>query len=588
MSNFFGIIKKQGDGVLPSVRALLRDHYTQKEGHFYFEKDFDISIFDNDQLLIMLCGFVSNIPELCLNHKTTSSCQAEALAKIYEDNPQGFQEKLLGNFAISIFNKTTQELILVRDYFGARPLYIIDQTNFLAFSTDLGLLTKSEILPLHLNQRTMVDFLCLRVRDNKSTFYTEIERLEASHILTLKRGRVRACSYSYMPSPKTEPRQKPPIAFSEKFEAAIRHSHFETKKIGLMLSGGLDSSAIAIGMKNVGVQNVETFSGNYTHLPEKQRALTDETKFQAAISSSTGYNHNSLPLENISPLASIEKQLTYFNEPIHMPNMYLFEEVALAAKRKHIDMIFDGQDGDTVISHGSERFPELLKRLNLVSFLYEIFSYSSFNQAKLKNTIKFFGYHIFLKWGLKKAPAENTSIVQDAIFFDKRFLYQSSQTAVDSHQDKLTSPLHAFAWEWRYLFFKHFGIEVRSPFYDKELIKFCVSLPSRWKLRNGKTRYILRGYLQGQVSDLVSQRRKKANLSHGIINNITDADIQKIKLELENIHPFLASTVNQQRLIDSVNRLDNKNRATDRDVMDLFGFYSANRWLRNNKELRLP
>nr|MCS5622536.1 asparagine synthase-related protein [Candidatus Neomarinimicrobiota bacterium] len=473
MSNFFGIIKKQQDYVLPSIQTLLKDNYCLEDCIFCFEESFDISIFENEQLLIMVSGFISNITELCAEKTSPTISPAEVIAKIYQLQPENFHQKLLGNFAISIFNKSTKNLILVRDHFGARPLYLIDQGLFFAFSTDMSLLINADIVPLHFNKNTMVDYLSLRIRDGRNTFYSEIERLEASNFLTLKEASTQTHHYDYVPTHNSHPNKSVLKEFAFKFENAIRHSHFSNKNVGLMLSGGLDSSAIAIGMKNLGVKNVETFSGNYTHLPEKQRVLSDETKFQTAVSSTTGYNHNPLPLENISPLASIEKYLSCFSEPIHMPNIYLFEEVALAAKRKHIDMIFDGQDGDNVISHGNERFPELLKSLNVIGFLYEIYRYSAFNQVKLKNTIRFFASHILLKWGLRKVPKKNDSIVQDSIFFDKRFFWQPTVTAVDPHQDKLTSPLHAFAWEWRYLFFKHFGIEVRSPFYNKELITFC-------------------------------------------------------------------------------------------------------------------
>ena len=585
MSNFFGIIKKQKDYVLPSIQTLLKDNYCQEDCIFCFEESFDISIFENEKLLIMINGFISNITELCAEKTSQNINPADVIAQIYQLQPENFHQKLLGNFAISIFNKSAKKLILVRDHFGARPLYLIDQGSFFAFSTDMSLLINADIVPLHLNKNTIVNYLSLRIRDGKNTFYSEIERLEASNFLTLKEASIQTHHYDYVPTHNPHRSKNILKEFAFKFENTIRHSHFSKKNVGLMLSGGLDSSAIAIGMKNLGVKNVETFSGNYTHLPEKQRALSDETKFQAAVSATTGYNHNSLPLENISPLASIEKYLSCFSEPIHMPNIYLFEEVALAAKRKNIDIIFDGQDGDNVISHGGERFPELLKSLNIIVFLYEIFRYSVFNKVKLKNTIRFFASHILLKWGLRKVPNKNDSIVQDSIFFDKRFFWQPTVTAVDRHQDKLSSPLHAFAWEWRYLFFKRFGIEVRSPFYNKKLINFCVSLPSNWKLRHGQTRYILRCYLKGQVPDLVSQRRSKANLSHGVIHNVIRDDIKKIKLELENIHPFLESIVNRDRLQDCIVRLTDTNTATDNSLTTALAFYSANVWLHRNDKL---
>jgi asparagine synthase (glutamine-hydrolysing) len=431
----------------------------------------------------------------------------------------------------------------------------------------------------------MVNFLSLQINAGNKTFYEEIDRLEASHILYLNMGAPHISSYSHVSSSNKRLNQRPLTAFTKKFEDAIYRSFIDTKKTGLMLSGGLDSSAIAIGMKNLGIKGVETFSANYKHLPQKHLPLTDETNYQAAVKNATGYNHNFVSLENISPLESLEKQANYFDEPIHIPNLYLFEKIGAQAKSKNIGIIFDGNDGDTVVSHGFERFEELLRSLNIIGFLYELYRYAIFNQVKLKQFIKSIGHNILLKWGVRKKTKKNSSIVEDSVLFDPKFHNNYSQTAVDSHLDKLKSPLHALAFEYRYLIFKYYDIEIRSPFYDLELINLCVSLPSRWKLRHGRSRYILRSYLKGKVPDLVSQRRHKANLLHGIINNIGENDINKIKKELENIHPLLKNIVNNERISESISRLNGKNEITDFEVTSLLGFFSANRWLRNNKKI---
>ena len=585
MSNFFGIIKKRDNFDLPDISALLSKNLAYKNSHFSFETDFDISIFDDDQLIVMLCGFVSNISELCSLSNDVFNSQAEGVAKIYKNNPANFQEKFLGNFVISIFDKNKQELVLVRDHFGARPLYLINHKNFFAFSTNLGLLADSELLILNINMQTMVNFLSLQVNEGNKTFYEEIDRLEASHILNLNKSAVHISAYSHVSSSNNKVNQRPLTAFTKKFEDAISRSFVGKKKIGLRLSGGLDSTAIAIGMKNLGIKGVETFSANYRHLPQKHLHLTDETNYQAAVKSVTGYNHNFVSLENISPLESLEKQANYFDEPIHIPNLYLFEKIAAQAKSKNIGIIFDGNDGDTVVSHGFERFEELLRSLNFIGFIYELCRYALFNQVKLKQFVKSIGHNILLKWGLREKSKKNSSIVQDSVLFDSKFCNDYFQTAVDSHLDKLKSPLHALAFEYRYLIFKYYDIEIRSPFYDLELINLCVSLPSRWKLRHGRSRYILRSYLKGKVPDLVSQRRNKANLIYGIIYNIEENDIKKIKKELENIHPLLENIINQGRISESINLLKSKNEITDFEVTSLLGFFSANRWLRNNQSI---
>ena len=105
-------------------------------------------------------------------------------------------------------------------------------------------------------------------------------------------------------------------------------------KLGLMLSGGLDSGSIALGFKNLGINDLETFSCNFTHLPKDIINLTDESRFQSLISKRLKYKHNHLPLKGVSPLESIEEYMHIFFEPFHMPNLYIFEKIAISASLK--------------------------------------------------------------------------------------------------------------------------------------------------------------------------------------------------------------------------------------------------------------
>ena len=97
MSNFLGVFKKYDNCVLPTVKSVLKNHFVQAEGHFYFEQEFDISTYDGCQSMVMLSGFVSNIEELSSNLNIRCSCQAKALAQIYDNNPKKFQQNLKGN-----------------------------------------------------------------------------------------------------------------------------------------------------------------------------------------------------------------------------------------------------------------------------------------------------------------------------------------------------------------------------------------------------------------------------------------------------------------------------------------------------------
>ena len=143
-------------------------------------------------------------------------------------------------------------------------------------------------------------------------------------------------------------------------------------------------------MKSIGLHNVQSFFLIY-FLPEKQETCR-QRQFQNAVVDVTAYNHNTIPLENISPLIVLTKQLNYFHEQLftYQACIYLRKLPYFLKQQKQIEIMFDGQDGDNVISHGGERFPELLKGLEFDHFIYEIFCYSLFNKVKLKNTISSF------------------------------------------------------------------------------------------------------------------------------------------------------------------------------------------------------
>ena len=236
--------------------------------------------------------------------------------------------------------------------------------------------------------------------------------------------------------------------------------------------------------------------------------LSDEAEYQDDVIKKLNLSHTQIQLEKDSPLQSLMGQFKYFAEPTHFPNLYMFEKVALEAQFKKIDVIFDGQDGDTVISHGLQRFRELAQVGNIFVLLYELICYSRFHGFKFRHVFRNILVAIFRNWGIIKHRARNTSVLNQRTFEKYKLGGLKNITAVDSHLEKLCSPLHSIALETKYLIFKHYDIHVRSPFYDKDLIELCLNIPSKWKLRKGKTRFILRKYLSQMGLEKISCRKK--------------------------------------------------------------------------------
>ena len=77
-----------------------------------------------------------------------------------------------------------------------------------------------------------------------------------------------------------------------------------------------------------------------------------------------------------SPYTNVEKYLDRYDQPFELANVYLFEKLYETAHSKKIDYIYDGVDGDLVVSHGWERFKELFNVVNFPRFIYELNMFS--------------------------------------------------------------------------------------------------------------------------------------------------------------------------------------------------------------------
>ena len=126
-----------------------------------------------------------------------------------------------------------------------------------------------------------------------------------------------------------------------------------------MISGGLDSACIySILCDELEVKKINTYSMNFNDNKGEVLAC-DETYFQDLIVD--GSTHEKIDFREISPYSKVDLWLERFDQPFNLANAYLWEETFNRVAKNQNVQIFDGLDGDTVISHGWERLKELFK-----------------------------------------------------------------------------------------------------------------------------------------------------------------------------------------------------------------------------------
>ena len=220
-------------------------------------------------------------------------------------------------------------------------------------------------------------------------FLKNISRLQRAEILSLEKNKIIIEKHHQLDSSKISPYkniEEVQEAFSELFIRVIKEQSSDSKKIGSKLSGGIDSSSITSILCSETQNKIVSYSGIFTNLNKKDFELTDERKYMDSVIEKYNIEPRFVDIDTqkINPLAYLDD--SNYSEVTPHANRY-FEIIILeAAKKDNIDVLFDGFDGDSVLSYGYEYLNELGKNFNLITLINE--SKSINHQRTYLNIIK--------------------------------------------------------------------------------------------------------------------------------------------------------------------------------------------------------
>ena len=558
----------------------------------------------DQRYVVLIDGYITNFDEIKDQYSLMCKTPHELISKLLHQGQENIERLFLGNFAISVFDKHAKKLLFFRDHIGFRPLYFSEIKGGLAFSSEIKYLKEIDGINLEVNKKRIVHFLCQYKEDNSDTFYKNIYSAKPSFKYEYMDAKLSFLKYEHFQSYASKANNLNE-AKDELIDALTKsildHKKHLSGKEAILLSGGLDSSCIyKIFEDKLSYPNLYSISKNF-YGSDGSRLDCDESYYQQLIHNNSS-NHISAKLKEQSPFDRIDEYLDRFDEPFNLANAYLFEEVFKSAKNEKIDILFDGIDGDTVISHGWERFDELFKLHKLPLFFYELARFSNqhdySNQTK-QSLIKLFLLPLIRKSSIlkplkaikKKFFPKNPQIRKQIV--KKKFtdIYKivenySFQRNYRPHKDKLNNPLIDVGFtNLNILFFDHQILQV-SPFFDKRVVDLCLSFPSSYKLRNGKSRYILREAFREHLPIQILNRFKKANLTENFMKKINKNDIEKIRNEISSVHPILEEIIDMRQLQKNFIKFADKTR-DDKTNMTIWGFYLTNKWLKkSDKECR--
>jgi asparagine synthase (glutamine-hydrolysing) len=273
-------------------------------------------------------------------HRYRTRSDTETVLHLYDAHGERFVEHLDGMFAFALWDGARRRLGLVRDRLGIKPLYYrLDDEELLFASEIKAILAVMRDRP-RLDAGVLPEFLATGYVAGEQTFFAGIRALEPGCALWWTPGEpVQPARYWRAPSAPAPPARAPAHELRERLEHAV-HSHLMSDvPLGLFLSGGLDSSALAGLMSRAVREPIRTFSVGFT---ERE---ADERPYARLVARAAGAEHREVVVSSADVLDALPRLVWHEDAPLAFPaSVPLYFVSTLAAA--HVKVVLTGEGAD--------------------------------------------------------------------------------------------------------------------------------------------------------------------------------------------------------------------------------------------------
>jgi asparagine synthase (glutamine-hydrolysing) len=462
------------------------------------------------------------------------------ILKAYEKWGEDCTERILGDFAFAIWDSNRHRLFCARDPIGVKPFYYYKSPYGFIFASEIKAILALDEVPRQLNELCVLDYLVDNRQDKGITFFQGVSRLSPGCFLSVGPENFQYRRYwSLDPAREVRFRNQEEYAekFLEVFTQAVEARLRSPLPVGCALSGGLDSSSVASVSRNIlsqsGRGQLNTFSAIFSHLPESELSLIDESQYIKRVLETGGFQPHFVELGSSGPLADVEETLPLLDEPVSAPTLPMFRSLYQAASHQGVGVYLEGIDGDLVVSHGFERFLDLVRHLKWQTWMSEVRAVSKRLGISQTEVIKNYTlrslfppstYQRLRKIRRRQQTSANIleylskdfvrrNSIKNRLAEQARWMNSMPRSAKEAHLKELSSGTIPLSFELLDKIASRCNIEVRYPFYDQRVIKYCFAIPVDQKLSRGWSRLIFRNSLAGILPEEIRWRNSKADFA---------------------------------------------------------------------------
>ncbi len=317
---------------------------------------------EDGSLWIVFNGEIYNHLELreqllARGHRYRTHSDTETVIHLFEEYGADSVEHLRGMFAFAIWNRDTRTLFIARDRLGIKPLYYNLTPERLLFGSEIKALLAHGGARPEFNRASLPEYLAFGYLSAEESFYKGILKLLPGHTMTVTPdGKADIRQYWDLDASKPHESRDESYyvrSYRELLEGAVQSHLMSDVPLGVFLSGGVDSSAVAALMTKLRREPVETFSVGYTE------QSYSELPFARTVSDHIHSHHHEVLVSESDFFGALPHLIWHEDEPIVWPSSVSLYFVARLA-RESVTVVLTGEGADETLA-GYTRYAFTLK-----------------------------------------------------------------------------------------------------------------------------------------------------------------------------------------------------------------------------------
>lgn len=451
-------------------------------------------------------------------HIFKTKSDTEIILHLYEEKGVECVKDFNGMFAFAIWDKKDRSLFLARDRMGVKPLYYSQTKDAFLFSSEMKSLIKSGHLEPECNDEAIFEYFIFRCVAGEATIFKKVYNLLPGHFLILRNGQITIRQY-WSSFPQEMDHSISLTVATEKLEwlieDAVKIRLVSDVPLGTFCSGGLDSSLVTAVAARTLNHAINTFSVGF------HEERYDETSYARLVSNRNATIHHELRIGN-KEFADLLPLMIWLNdEPLNYANSIQIYAISKLAK-EFVTVVLTGEGADELVGGYPRYF--IAKWAPFFNRFPKVLRHFLDNGSTILDEHRIQKFKLYLDAPMKDVLLYNSSFIQPEFLksilnnhfspsfsFRDKCISAGSAIGLDNLSSLLLLDQHTYLvsiLNRQDKMSMGASIESRVPFLDYRIVRFCNSLPNKFKLRLWQNKYLLKQAAREYLPEKIINRKK--------------------------------------------------------------------------------